>query len=244
MPTTIVRCEFLIVGCAFCWLVSIGMGALHENVGPDYENKNKTHIIEAPSGRFSVIQKPAHHLKGCDEQRGWPCYQTTVHFRDKSKPDQVLAEVGLKRQTAYQMPANYVISPDERWFVRDQHLFAGCNILVLYKVERNGRVRVAQSDLVDLALSAVLQDLHRANKTQLSSGEFFHFSGEEVVWDEKSDAFHFKLFARPDPPDPSIHDCLVRYDVATGKVTHGKIPLYDSRTGDDTETVTVGATDQ
>ena len=128
--------------------------------------------------------------------------------------------------------------------MRDQHLFAGCNILVLYKVEPNGKVRMQQSDLVDLALKCVLEDLRRANKTKLSSHEFFHFSGEDVVWDPDSSGFRFQLFARPDPPDPSIHECVVRYDLKTGKMTHGKIPLYDSRTGDDTETVTVGATEQ
>ncbi len=244
MRNGIARCEFLIIACSLYLLGSEGICALHENIGPDYEHKNKTYVIKAPSGRFSLIQRPAHHLKGCDEKGGWPCYQTTVHFSDKSKPDQVLAEVGLERQTAYQMPADYIISPDERCFVRDQHLFAGCNILVLYKVEPDGKIHVVQKDLVDLALTAVLEDLHRANKTQLSSGEFLHFSGEDVVWDKESGGFHFNLFARPDPPDPSIHDCVVRYDVRTGKVTHGKIPLYDSRTGDNTETVTVGATDQ
>ena len=227
-----------------CLAATGAISALHENIGPGGDQK-KTFVTKAPSGQYSLIQRPA-HLKSCDEDGGWPCYRTTVHFGDKSKPDQVLPEVGLARKTSYQMPADYVISPDEHWFVRDQHLFAGCNTLVLYKVEPDKKVHKEQSDLVDLALKCVLEDLHRAGKTQLSSEGFFHFSGEDVVWDRASDALHFRLFARPEPPDPdpSIRDCLVRYDLRTRKMTHGKIPLGDSKTGDKLETVTVGATDQ
>jgi hypothetical protein len=231
----------LITACALCLAATAAISALHENIGPGTDEK--TIVTKAPSGKFDLIQAKA-HLKSCDEKLGnVPCYQTRVHFSDKSKRDQVLPAVGLKRHTSYQAAADYVISPDERWFVRDQHLYAGCNILVLYKVEPNGKIHVEQSDLVDLALNCVLEDLYRANKTKLSSGEFFHFSGEDVVWEPDSGAFRFNLFARPDPPDPSIRDCLVRYDLKAGKMTHGKIPLYDSRTGDDLETVTIGATD-
>jgi len=230
----------LIIPFAICLTATSGTGALHENIGPG--NDKETIVTRAPSGQYSLIQKTA-DLDSCDDDPGLPCYQTTVRFRDKSKPDQVLPEVGLARKAAYQAGANYVISPDERWFVRDQHLFAGCNILVLYKIEPDGRVHQEQSDLVDLALKCVLEDLHRAKKTQLSSKEFFHFSGEDVVWDRKSEAFRFRLFARPDPPDPSIRDCIVHYDLRTRKMAHGKIPLGDSKTGDQLETVTVGATD-
>lgn len=235
------RREFAVAICALCLVASAVMSALHENVGPSSDQK--TIVTKVPSGKYALIQTKT-HLKSCGEEGGLPCYQTTVRFSDKSKRDQLLPPVGLQRQASYQAGAGYAISPDERWFVRDQHLFAGCNILVLYQVETGGKVRLAQSDLVDLGLNCVLEDLHRANKTKLSSREFFHFSGEDVVWDPDSGGFRFQLFARPDPPDPSIHDCVVRYDVRTGKMTHGKIPLYDSRTGDDTETVTVGATDR
>jgi hypothetical protein len=229
-----------ITALVLCVTATSGISQLHENIGPGGE-ENKTFITKARSGQYSLIQKPA-HLESCDEEGGWPCYQTTVHFRDKSKPDQVLPEVGLARQASYQMQAEYVISPNERWFVRDQHLFAGCNILVLYKIEPDGKVRQEQSDLIDLGLRCVLEDLHQAKKTQLSPEGFFHFSGEDVVWSHASDAFQFKLFARPDPPDPSIRDCIVRYDLRTGKMTHGKIPLFDSKTGDKIEALSAGST--
>ena len=161
----------------------------------------------------------------------------------RPKPEQVLPEVGLEKQASYQAGAGYSISPDEQRFIRDQHLFAGCNILVLYKIEPDGHVRVEQRDLVDLALKCVVSDLRRAKKrwSKLSSKEFFHWSGEDVEWDPASDGFRFKLFARPDPPSPSIHDTVVHYDLKTHKMTHENISLYDSRTGDDTETLSIGA---
>src|SRR6516162_10091593 len=113
-----------IVGSAVCVAATTAISALHENVGPGGDN-NRTFVTKAPSGQYSLIQKPA-NLDSCGDDSGFPCYQTTVHFRDKSKPDQILPEAGLARKPAYQMAAEYVISPDERWFVRDQHLFAGC----------------------------------------------------------------------------------------------------------------------
>lgn len=114
---------------------------------------------------------------------------------------------------------------------------------MLYKIEPDGHVRVEQRDLVDLALKCVVSDLRRAKKrwSKLSSKEFFHWSGEDVEWDPASDGFRFKLFARPDPPSPSIHDTVVHYDLKTHKMTHENISLYDSRTGDDTETLSIGA---
>ena len=231
--------QTLITAFAFFLIATAGICSLHENIGPSTDRER--FVTKARSGKYSLIQTKA-RLKSCDGQMGGPCYQTTVHFRDKSRVDQILPEVGLEKDAPYQAAADYAISPDELRFVRDQHLFAGCNILVLYRVGADGKIQVEQGDLVDLALTQVLEDLHRADKTKLSSGEFFHFSGEDVVWDSNSTGFRFKLFARPDPPDPSIRECLVHYDSRTGKVTHGNIPLYDSRTGDDLETVTVGAT--
>jgi hypothetical protein len=229
----------LLIIAALCLAVTVGIGALHENVGPGGTD-GKPIVIKAPSGQYRLVQAPADPpLESCDVKGGWPCYQTTVHFRDKSKPDQVLPPVGLARQAAYQAPANYVISPDERWFVRDQHLFAGCNILALYKVESDGKVHEDQSDLVDLGIKCILPDVHRAKKewADLKPDEFFHFSGENVKWNRASNVVRYEIFARPDPPAPSIRESVVGYDVKKRTITHEKIFLGDSRTGEEIQTL-------
>ncbi len=208
-----------------CPAIITAFGQLNENIGPG--DCDKGIITKAPSVQFSLIQASAYpRLKSCDN--GLPCCQTTVQFQDKSKPDVVLPEVGLSDNASYQAPAYYVISPDERWFVRDQHIFAGWNILVLYKIESDGRVREAASNLRDLGLKCVLADLRRAKKgwASVSVKDFDHISGENVSWNSTSDVVHFEVFARPDPLNPRLRALRpiidgwgVDYNVKTNKIT-------------------------
>jgi len=207
-----------------CLAVATTFSQLHENIGPD--NEDKTIITKAPSGQYSLVQTQANPpLKSCEDG---PCYQTTIHFQDQSKPDRVLPEVGLSEHVVYQASADYVISPDERWFVRDQHIFAGWNILVLYKVESDGQVRKVESNLRDLGLKCVLADLRRTKKgwANISVKDFDHISGENVSWNSTSDVVHFEVFARPDPLNPRLRALRpiidgwgVDYNVKTNKMT-------------------------
>ncbi len=206
-----------------CLAVATAFSQLHENIGPD--NEDKTIITKAPSGQYSLVQTQANpRLKSCEDG---PCYQTTIRFQDQSKPDRILPEVGLSEHVVYQASADYLISPDERWFVRDQHIFAGWNILVLYKVESDGRVRKVESHLRDLGLKCVLADLRRTKKAwaNISVKDFDHVSGENASWNSTSDVVHFEVFARPDRLDPKtktldgIDGRGVDYNVKTSKMT-------------------------
>lgn len=184
-------------------IATAAFGQLNENIGPGGD-EDKPVTTKAPSGQYSLIQAHADPpLKSCEDG---PCYQTTVHFQDKSKPDKVLPEVGLSEHVSYQASADYVISPDERWFVRDQHIFAGWNILVLYEVESSGRVRQANGDLRNLGLKCVLIDLRRTKKgwANISVKDFDHISAENVSWNSTSDVVHFEVFARLDPVNPKL----------------------------------------
>ncbi len=214
-----------VIVSTLCLAIATVFGQLHENIGPG-GNEDETITTKAPSGQYSLIQTQAHPpLKSCEDG---PCYQTTVHFQDKSKPDRVLPEVGLSEHVSYQAAADYVISPDDRWIVRDQHIFAGWNILVLYKVEPDGRVREVESHLRDLGLKCVLADLRRTKKgwANVSLKDFFHLSGENLSWNSTSDVVHFEVFARPDPLNPRLRALRpiidgwgVDYNVKTNKMT-------------------------
>jgi hypothetical protein len=209
-----------------CLTIATAFSQLNENIGPG-GNEDKIITTKAPSGQFSLAQTQANPpLKSCEES--WACYQTTVHFQDKSKPDRVLPEVGLSDHVSYQAAANYVISPDERWFVRDQHIFAGWNVLVLYRIEPDGQVREVTSNLRDIGLKCVLADLRRTKKgwANVSLKDFFHVSAENVSWNSSSDVVHFEVFARPDPVNPKLRALRpiidgwgVDYNVKTNKMT-------------------------
>ena len=210
---------------ALCLAVATAFSQLQENIGPGGD-ENKTITTKAPSGQYCLIQTRANPpLKSCEAS--WACYQTKVHFESSSKPDQVLAPVGLAQKVGYQAAADYVISPDERWFLRDQHIFAGWNILVLYNVEADRHVRLVSDKLRDLGLSCVLGNLHRTNKewASISTNDFDHVSAENASWNASSGVIHFKVFARVSMLNPkaktlgSIDGEPVDYNVKTGKVS-------------------------
>jgi hypothetical protein len=215
-----------------CLAIATAFSQLHENIGPG-GREDKTIVTKAPSGQYSLIQTQANPpLKSCDD--GWACYQTAVHFQDKSKPDIVLPEVGLSEGVVYQAVADYVISPDENWIARDQHIFAGWNILVLYKVEPDGQVREVTSKLRDLGLKGILADLRRTKKgwANISLKDFEpkdfngHISAENASWNSTSDVVHFDVFVRQDPTNPKLSALRpiidgwgVDYNVKTNKIT-------------------------
>jgi hypothetical protein len=200
----------------------LSASSLHENVGPAEDNQ--TFETKAPSGHYEIIQASAKRkLKTCEDG---PCYQTTVHFEGGKKHDQVLPEIGASKGVSYQTAADYTISPDERWFVRDQHIFAGWNMLVLYKVEPNGAVHQVADNLVELGLKAVVADIARQDKAwaNVSVHDFMHLSGENVVW-KNGPVLHFEVYGRPEPDSPKfkmlryIEYWGVDYNVRTLKMT-------------------------
>jgi hypothetical protein len=197
-----------IAGATLYVSIAAVFAQVNENIGPG-DDENKTVVTKSPSGQYSLIQKQTDPpLECCGDARrmNYPCYQTIIHFEGKSRPDKVLPPVGLSDKAVYQDAADYIISPDEHWIVRDQHIFAGWNVVVLYKVEPNGEVREAEAHLRDLGLKCVLAHLHRTNKkwAKVSVKDFDHVSVEDVSWDSTSSTLHFKVFARPDRGDPKL----------------------------------------
>jgi len=202
----LVKRTLLIILSTFCLTLVTAFSQVNENIGPG-GNEDKPVITRAPSGQYSLIQKQTDPpLKCCGDARRMnnPCYQTTIHFEDKSKPHKVLPPVALSDQAVYRDAADYTIPPDEQWLVRDAHIFAGWNVLVLYKVEPDGQVREIENHLRDLGLKCVLAHLRRTKKAwaNVSLKDFDHVSGEDVSWNSSSDVVHFKVFARPDRLNP------------------------------------------
>src|SRR5260370_27984121 len=84
-------------------------------------------ITNAPSGQYSITQ---HDVSTSDCET---CFDTVLHFRDKSKPDVNLTLTeGAFADFAFRSFARYFISPDECWILRIQHLGGGTNEAFLY----------------------------------------------------------------------------------------------------------------
>jgi hypothetical protein len=143
-------------------------------------------ITSAPSGQYSIVQNPGSgaYIDGWDENN-------VLRFRDKSKPDVI-----LKAPTAVDafgphsrgvvnlgMYANYFISPDEQWIIRDQKVGAGCNVLILYRVEPNGRVQ------------RFVLNLPAFHCIGLAPDHYGHLGVQFVSWDIPSGLVHLEVGA-------------------------------------------------
>jgi hypothetical protein len=88
--------------CTLCLAVGTTFSQLHENIGPD--NEDKTIITKAPSGQYSLVQTQANPpLKSCEDG---PCYQTTIVFRISP------SQIGSYRRWAY----------PSMWFIRQAQI--------------------------------------------------------------------------------------------------------------------------
>ena len=143
-------------------------------------------ITSAPSGQYSIIQNlgSGAYINGYDENN-------VLRFRDKSK-----REVILKAPSAFDtwgphsrgvvnlgMAAFYFISPDEQWIIRDQKVGAGCSVLILYRVEPNGRIQ--RFVLNRLAFDCI----------GLAPDHYGHMGVQFVSWDIPSGVVHLEVGA-------------------------------------------------
>jgi hypothetical protein len=139
-------------------------------------------ITNAPSGEYSIIQ----HDVSTSECGA--CFDTVLHFHDKSKPDVNLTLTeGEFSDFAYRAFARYFISPDDRWILRIQHLGGGTNEAFLYSVAPNGRVR--RREISNPVFDRIGDSLHRSinGRTQI----------ELASWDIPSGSVHLEASYEP-----------------------------------------------
>lgn len=139
-------------------------------------------ITTAPSGQYSIIQ----HDVSTSECGA--CFDTVLHFNDKSKPDVNLTLTeGEFSDFAFRSWSRYFISPDERWILRIQHLGGGTNEAFLYSVAPNGRVR--RREISSPVFDRIGTSLHRSinGRTQIQLGS----------WDTPSGLVHLEASYEP-----------------------------------------------
>jgi hypothetical protein len=161
-------------------------------------------IVESPSGQYSIITSCRSEFTGPAEYRRCDAgLHTTLHFRDKSKPDATLA-VDFPDTILGQ--SRYFFSPDERWIIRSQHIGAGVNDLTLYSVASNGKV--GRVELNKLAFDYAFTGVH------CSQDQYRHMQVEFMSWDLVAGLVHLNADATPNDKDacPQI-DREVVYDL-------------------------------
>jgi hypothetical protein len=164
-------------------------------------------VTKAPSGRFTITQRwvrpdfIAADTDCNDSDCGW---QAVLQFADKSKPETTLAAP----PEWYVWPADYRISPDGQWIMREQKTGSGENALFLYRVASDGQVWRMVQHLDDLVFAFLLSPLHRTR------GDYYHLEVLVESWDVGAGKVHLKASATPNDKDEKalIKGRRVTYD--------------------------------
>jgi hypothetical protein len=168
-------------------LLAIAMYATIINAG---EKAPSEFVEKSPTGRFTITQrwvKPDYIVSDTDcndSDCGW---QTVLDFADKSKRDVQLAAY----PEWYVWPADYRISPDEQWVIRDQKTGSGENALFLYRITPDGQVWRLAEPIDDVVFAALLAPIHRTR------ADYYHLQVALGSWDLTAGRVHLKAYATP-----------------------------------------------
>jgi hypothetical protein len=165
------------------------------------------YVEKAPSGKYTIVQR---FIEPKDQQdnQDFGAWEATLHFSDKSKPDATLAA----DPDRYLWPADYLISPDERWILRLQKTGSGENSALLYHVDSNGQVWRLEQHLDDLAFAVATARSH------LSRSDYYHIGVGLVSWDVRAGLLHLKIGATADDRANSSINLKVVYDLHKHKM--------------------------
>ncbi len=179
------------------------------------EDAPSTYTVKAPSGRFTITQqwwRPDYIATNTDCNASDCGWEATLGFADKSKPQATLAA----HPEWYSWPADYRISPDEQWILRDQKTGSGENALFLYHVLPDGQVWRLSQHIDDLVWRALLAPLHRTRN------DYYHLEVVFVSWDIPASTIHLKAFATSNERDEKTSfdgHSIISYDFKHYTVT-------------------------
>jgi hypothetical protein len=164
-------------------------------------------VTKSSSGRFTITQrwvKPdfiSANTDCNDSDCGW---EAILQFADKSKVGATLAAP----PEWYAWPADYRISPDEQWIIREQKTGSGENALFLYHLEPNGQLWRLTQHLNDLVFAFLLPPLHRTRD------DYYHMEVLVDSWDVGAGKVHLKAYATPNEKDEKtlVEGRRVTYD--------------------------------
>jgi hypothetical protein len=169
---------------------------------------------KSPHGRFTITQRwvrPDYIASNTDCTKSDCGWEAVLEFAGKPKGRVSLAA----HPEWYSWPADYRISPDEQWIIRDQKTGSGENALFLYHVEADGQVWRLSQSLDNLVWSAMLAPLH------LTRADYYHMEVVLVSWDVSAGKVHLKARATPEEKDEKkiISERAATYDLRKHVVT-------------------------
>jgi hypothetical protein len=178
------------------------------------EDAPSTFTAKAPSSRFIITQRwfrPDYVAKNTDCSDADCGWRARLEFADKSKPQATLAA----EPEWYSWPADYSISPDEQWILRDQKTGSGENALFLYRVLSDGQVWRLSQHVDDLVWSALLGPLRRTRD------DYYHLEVVLAAWDLAAGRVRLKASA---VPNDRAHDVIRGRVVFFNLNTHAATP--------------------
>jgi hypothetical protein len=170
------------------------------------DKAQEENTFKAPSGRFTIIQRWTRPDyigtdKDCHGECGW---RALLQFTDKSKRQVILAD----EPEWYVWPADYRISPDEKWIIRDQKTGSGENSFFLYRLGPDGDVWRRVESVDDAVFAALLTPLHHTRR------DYYHVQIALVSWDLPAGRLHLKAYATAnDREHEHINGRSVMYDL-------------------------------
>jgi hypothetical protein len=171
-------------------------------------------ITKASSGRFTITQrwvKPDFLASNTDCNNSDCGWQAVLQFSDKSKPEAALAAA----PEWYEWPADYRVSPDEQWIIREQKTGSGENALFLYRIQSNGQLWRLTQHLDDLVFAFLLPPLHRTRS------DYYHMEVLVESWDIGAGRLLLRANATPNDKNEKalIKDRRVIYDFMNNVVS-------------------------
>jgi hypothetical protein len=164
-------------------------------------------VAKSPHGRFTITQhwvRPDYIASDTDCNDADCGWAAVLQFADKSKAQVTLAD----QPEWYPWPADYRISPDEQWIIRDQKTGSGENALFLYHLMPDGQVWRLTTPIDDVVFATLFPPLHRTRK------DYYHLEVVLTSWDLAAGCVHLKAYATPeDKKDQLIDGRKIRYDL-------------------------------
>lgn len=147
----------------------------------------------SPKKTFTVIQ---HYGKN---------WRQTFQPTDRKRPPVTLEEDIL-------WPAEYQISPDERWILRIQKSGSGENVSYLYQVDPDGRLRRREPPIGELAFG-YLKKAHG-----IDAADLYHTGIDFLGWDLKAGELHFSIHGTPTEKSGEKVNLSLSYDLRNHRI--------------------------
>jgi hypothetical protein len=160
--------------------------------------RGEDQVVFSPKHTFKIVQS------GTLNQDSY-VWTETLFFSDNQESP-VRLEYGIF------WPAEFYISPDEKWILRIQKSGSGDNISYLYQVDSHHKVRRMQEELSRSGFDFLE---HQPGGVP---GDLYHTGLDFTSWDLKAGLLHFTIHGSGEKSGTGVDQSLT-YDLAKHRIT-------------------------